>query len=905
MWPAANDVEEGVVMVTGPGRSPQLQELFDKAHMLPFGPACSAAWAQAVTAAQDEADDPSTVEALLQLVLAYTMGGRTDRSLAPFVQLDALYRSKPEVFNDEQLSSFGWDFKYALSAVRGLPSVSCEQWEMLLESMREFYVAQGESLRPYYYRRASYAWDMGDEEGYKEFHARWKAAARGELSDCAGCEPAFDMMYALRMDDVDAAVVAGELSLANADNACDRNPEETLSLMMEPWFMQGHDGRAWAAHCRSYRRFQQNSADFDQLALHYRYLGLSGLLRPERLERGVGILLRHLPWWSEVDSADSLMDAAADAAVLLACIPEAEQDQVLNVTLPGSSLPWCVRPDVPQPTVRVAGQWFKDLALDLADLFDARPGHPNPGVHRRRVLEAFTLPAPDELPEIRDVASSDGVIDVSGVFDPQARGLGMSGALIVDDSPESVEDDAAVDDEPAKVPLRFRGPWDDLSLAELKVRDAAINAVHNCDEYTVFGVLAEQREAAELIEARQVDVDAAAAALPPEFAQVDPAFELLARSDKHLEAGELVEAATLADQATRMDSIDPIGVRLSACGTLAIAASSAGYPEEAVEAHREAINVAAALGAPLIQAQIAARLADDLLGLRRFWEAAEVANNGLDALERLFGASYPAVAMPVAATLNVCVAAASASVDQHGTAARSLEKAAVLAFEHVALADASDEVRQEARAAAARHFDDAASGYNQAMMYEDAVRCRHRCVQMSVERLREVLKQHGTAGGTDASERSRSPEVRDAVRTLASVRSRYGNDLAEAVRAGHAEHASTLDEVMEQQRVHLLTYADVFERSPQWLEADWLRDRAVQFFVMNQHISAADAQRAAITAFIELGDRSEVIDSWMGLSHMYRARGELRQAHAAAEEAAALGSREASRLAAQIDQEME
>ena len=71
-------------MVTGPGRSPQLQELFDKAHMLPFGPACSAAWAQAVTAAQDEADDPSTVEALLQLVLAYTMGGRTDRSLAPF-----------------------------------------------------------------------------------------------------------------------------------------------------------------------------------------------------------------------------------------------------------------------------------------------------------------------------------------------------------------------------------------------------------------------------------------------------------------------------------------------------------------------------------------------------------------------------------------------------------------------------------------------------------------------------------------------------------------------------------------------------------------------------------------------------------------------------------------------------
>ena len=79
----------------------------------------------------------------------------------------------------------------------------------------------------------------------------------------------------------------------------------------------------------------------------------------------------------------------------------------------------------------------------------------------------------------------------------------------------------------------------------------------------------------------------------------------------------------------------------------------------------------------------------------------------------------------------------------------------------------------------------------------------------------------------------------------------------------------------------------------------------MQFFVMSQHISAADAQRAAITAFTELGDRSEVIDSWMGLSHMYRARGELRQAHAAAEEAAALGSQEASRLAAQIDEEME
>lgn len=77
-----------------------LYDLIARAQAAPWGPGCSALWAQAARLAEDLGRDEDALECYSNLVTAYTMGGEATRVIAPFTWCDNMYRTRPDLFTD-------------------------------------------------------------------------------------------------------------------------------------------------------------------------------------------------------------------------------------------------------------------------------------------------------------------------------------------------------------------------------------------------------------------------------------------------------------------------------------------------------------------------------------------------------------------------------------------------------------------------------------------------------------------------------------------------------------------------------------------------------------------------------------------------------------------------------------
>ena len=89
-----------------------LYDLIARAQAAPWGPGCSALWAQAARLAEDLGRDEDALECYSNLVTAYTMGGEATRVIAPFTWCDNMYRTRPDLFTDALKHSFAWQYRY-------------------------------------------------------------------------------------------------------------------------------------------------------------------------------------------------------------------------------------------------------------------------------------------------------------------------------------------------------------------------------------------------------------------------------------------------------------------------------------------------------------------------------------------------------------------------------------------------------------------------------------------------------------------------------------------------------------------------------------------------------------------------------------------------------------------------
>lgn len=513
--------------------------------------------------AEDRGDMKTAVRCYVDLVTAYVQGGESTRVIAPFAWLERNYKENPQWFDDVELPGYsdglvhqlGWFYKYVFSAARELPNVSVAQTEQILQRMHDFYQQQSDPQRAWYFRNYEMYRRLGEKDKAEGFYQQWLNADRSDLSDCALCDPGHQVDYFARLEQWDKAIEIGEEALG-AESQCSNQPEQLLSDLMLPWLYSGRDDKAWAAHLRAYRRYQQSASYLQNLDQQLVYLAVSGRAgRPERLERALTISLRHTPWMKEAESPRVLLDFAIAVVLVLDSFDTERGSEVLDVTLPGEELPWISAPQLVRPTLSEARQWFYQLAVDLTEQFAQRPGHPHPEREMERLNEILNpKPAPEPT-------TTTPIPDVSGMKISEALPK-PAASDVVDD-----EELSTLESEPGLSAEQLSGPWKDLSLRELLEADAkfgaAVNTIYwmQALEHVVAapellnddldGLTETARAEWDQLRAEANELLYEADEAPDRLPEVvsDPAFTLIAQAERHMKDKEYMEAAQSADEA--------------------------------------------------------------------------------------------------------------------------------------------------------------------------------------------------------------------------------------------------------------------------------------------------------------------------------------------------------------------
>jgi len=145
------------------------------ADALGHGPQTSALIAEAVSWADALGDEDLRIATRLALTEAYQQGNEAWKALAPFSWNLGRYQRRPEAFDDAQVRTLHWHFKWAVAVAGANPRVSKDKVRQLEASLEEFSRSGGASMHVVHGERASVAGLLGLEEEAAEEHQRFLA----------------------------------------------------------------------------------------------------------------------------------------------------------------------------------------------------------------------------------------------------------------------------------------------------------------------------------------------------------------------------------------------------------------------------------------------------------------------------------------------------------------------------------------------------------------------------------------------------------------------------------------------------------------------------------------------------------------------------------------------------------
>ena len=334
-----------------------LEQAFRRARQLPDGDAKVAELERIVEHADALDQERLGFDARMALIIAYQEHTEVWRMLTPFGWCLAAYDRDPSRFDDDDAEMLRWFHKWAVSTLRKTPRVGLAQIGAALDDMERRFREGGHSLQAVFMLRCLTARHLGDVEEARAWLARWRTAPRDENSDCTGCDPYKQAGVLAWLGDLPAAVDVLEPVLSGAVG-CPEQPEKALAGVMIPYLRLGRHDDAARAHVRAYRRHRFERDDFDFLADHLAFCVLAN-----HPERGLEILVEHLPWYERPTTEKDAMDfAAAGAAVCALAAARGQGERVV----PEAAV------DGIAPTVAQLGSRLAAQARELARRFDAR-----------------------------------------------------------------------------------------------------------------------------------------------------------------------------------------------------------------------------------------------------------------------------------------------------------------------------------------------------------------------------------------------------------------------------------------------------------------------------------------------------------------------------------------------------
>ncbi|WP_083983815.1 hypothetical protein [Actinomadura hibisca] len=386
--------------------------LMSQAGELPYGEARTVLVEDALRRAEAAGDEHLAFRVRMELTNAYRYGGEPAKAFATFSRTLADHDRDPARF-DQGLSLL-WQMKATVSALTAFPEIPLDRTHAVLDDMERRYLAGGHSLQAVYHYRNIVARHVGDLDAADHWYAKWVAAPRDDLSDCAGCDPT-GMVEHLKLRGRYEEAFEIAAPVLDAQLNCTEQPHGILTALLEVYLRTGRPEQARDAHRRAYRLHRAQLADLHEIGEHLEFCARTG-----NHARGLEILQRHLGWLDRAPSPYTAMCFAAAAALVLRRVEEAGHGSA-TVRRPATA----DRPaaEVPVPELRAE---LAELAERLAARFDARNGTSYQGDLIRttfaadQLLDHLPLTAYDRRPTPAPVPAAPPVPDLAAENDLDA-----------------------------------------------------------------------------------------------------------------------------------------------------------------------------------------------------------------------------------------------------------------------------------------------------------------------------------------------------------------------------------------------------------------------------------------------------------------------------------------------------
>lgn len=294
------------------------QELWDKlatAYRMPYGRTRTTTVEEVIRHADARGAEKLRFAARMLATGSYTYGGEPAKAFVTFAWCLATYDRQGAGQEDEH--ELLWQFKWMANKMTDFPDIPLPRANAVLDDMERRYRVAGHSLNPVHQYRQVVARHVGDRATAAEQYRLWCAAPRGDLSDCAGCEPTGKVRF-LTWDGRDEEAVAAALPVLDGSLDCVEQPQSILSSLLVPYLRTGRLAEAADAHRRAYRAIQANRAQLAMVGDHLEFCALSG-----NHARGLELVERHLGWLAEPPSPHADLRFTVAAALVLRLVTDA------------------------------------------------------------------------------------------------------------------------------------------------------------------------------------------------------------------------------------------------------------------------------------------------------------------------------------------------------------------------------------------------------------------------------------------------------------------------------------------------------------------------------------------------------------------------------------------------------
>ncbi|MFJ9631115.1 tetratricopeptide repeat protein [Streptomyces sp. NPDC101175] len=345
----------------------------------PEGPARNAR-AEQLLAEAEKLDVPlAVIEALGHQLKVYNYSSEKDKMFVPFARLLRMWDERPEDFDEYEVHSLHWVFKWVSSGMLGQPHIPLASIEKWLAEMEHRYRLAGHSERAVRSAEFSVASHVGDLARAERAYTTWLAADRDTMADCHACELHSQGEWQVeRGRDAEALDLWGPV--LEGEFTCAHEPHTVLASSLAPLLRLGRTDEARAHHLRGFRLVRPMESMRGAYADHVEFCALSG-----NEARGLELLAERPAYFTDSGNPRSGLEFLSAVALLM--------DRLTGLGLGDQRVPG---PAGRSWTARELAVHARVETLALAARFDERNGTTHIGDRARARMDQ--LPLVERLP---------------------------------------------------------------------------------------------------------------------------------------------------------------------------------------------------------------------------------------------------------------------------------------------------------------------------------------------------------------------------------------------------------------------------------------------------------------------------------------------------------------------------